>query len=53
MRPDRPLLGALLWGALGFLMAGLLLVAYFGLATPAAQLDDPPLDERARTGKTT
>jgi hypothetical protein len=53
MRPDRPLLGALLWGGLGFLLAGLLLAAYFRLAAPAAQLDDHQLDERARTGKTT
>jgi hypothetical protein len=42
-----------MWGALGFLLAGLLLAAYFGLAAPAAQLDDHQSDKRARTGKTT
>lgn len=50
MRSDRPVSGALLWMALGFLLAGMLVAAYLTMASPKVKLDDRALDERARTG---
>lgn len=46
MRPERPALGALVWGALGFFLALLLLVIYRGLE-PTQELNDAALDARA------
>lgn len=51
MRSDHPVLGALVWGALGFFLAGLIIVAYLSLTTPDAKLDDHALDQRARTSE--
>lgn len=51
MRSDHPLLGGLVWGAIGFFFAGLLVLAYFSLTTPDAKLDDHALDQRARASE--
>ena len=51
MRSDHPILGGLIWGALGFIFAGLLVLVYFTLTTPDAKLDDQALDQRARTSE--
>lgn len=50
MRSERPVGGALFWALLGFVAAGLLLMAYLWRAGPSAQLDDHELDARARQG---
>lgn len=44
-------MGAMFWGALGFILAGLLLAAYNWLAAPAAELDDHEADARARAAE--
>lgn len=50
MPSERPVGGALFWALLGFVAAGLLLMAYFRLAGPSAEIDDHELDARARQG---
>ena len=45
------MLGGIVWGAIGFIFAGLLFLAYFTLTTPDAKLDDHALDQRARASE--
>lgn len=51
MRPEGPVTGAMFWGTVGFILAGLLIAAYYWLAAPAAELDDHEADARAQAAE--